>query len=157
MRALLGISLAAGLLLPGGLELTVRPVGGGDALLVLPLEPGERFALRYLHSVDGTPVWEVHAADSAGTLYVEEERFELLGAGMGHWRGHGTLARRDGRTVIEGIHAPVGDFVLRVGSADVDHTILWRGRAFPLSRDSAGSAVRVSVRRLGLLESLWRA
>jgi hypothetical protein len=157
VRALLAISLLAGLLLPGGLELTVRPTSGGEPLLRLPLEPGERFTLRYLHSVDGTPVWEVHSADSDGTLYVEEERFELLGAGMGHWQGHGTLAYRDGRTVIEGIHAPVGDFLLRIGSAGVDHTILWRGRAFPLSRDSAGTAVVVSVRRLGLLERLWRA
>jgi hypothetical protein len=39
------------LIATGGLELQVVPVKGGSPLLVLPLEPGERFTLHYYNSV----------------------------------------------------------------------------------------------------------
>ena len=55
-RSRLFIYVAAGLVLTllafalhkgGGLELKIVPVKGGPPLLVLPLEPGERFTLHY--------------------------------------------------------------------------------------------------------------
>ncbi len=141
---------------PGGLELTVAPVGSGAPLLVAPLEPGERFTLRYVHSVDRQPVWEVHAADPDGRIFVEEERFVMVGAGMGDLPGRGVWTG-DGRTqAIRGMHYPVGAFVLRVGSPGVDHTILWRGTETHLSAMAAGKAVRVEARPVSRLHRLWR-
>lgn len=147
-------------LLPGGLELTIRPVDGGEPLVVAPLEPGERFTLHYIHSVDRAPVFEEHSVDRTGTIYVEEERFVMFGAGMGHWPGRGTLTTRGAWQVIEGIHAPVGQgpdgFVLRVGSAGVAHTLIWRGKRVNLSRMAPHRAVFVSARPLNGLAVLWR-
>jgi hypothetical protein len=140
---------------PGGLELIITPRDGGDPILALPLEPGERFTLQYVHSVDRAPIWEEHCVDQNGNIYVEEERFVMFGAGMGHWPGHGTLTRRGPHQVIENIHKPVGEFVLRVGSSGVDHTIIWRGKRVNLSHLAAGRAVVVSARPLGPLERLW--
>ena len=155
-----GLALALMLgarLLPNRLQLVICPAGGGKPLLMVPLELGERFTLRYVHSVDHTPIWEEHSADQYGTIYIEQERFVMFGAGMGHWEGHGTLTRRGPYQVIENIHKPIGDFVLRVGSKDVDHTLIWRGQSLHLSRLAAGEAVSVSVRTTGLLERLWHS
>lgn len=150
-----GLSLAAGWL-PAGLELVIRPRDGGAPILVLPIAPGERFTLHYTHSVDRAPIWEVHSVDRAGNIYVEEERFLMFGAGMGHWEGHGTLTKRGPYQVIENIHAPTGHFVLRVGNPGVNHTLICRGARVQLSRLAAGCAVVVSARPVSRLQRLWR-
>lgn len=144
-------------LLPGGLELSITPVKGGAPLLVLPLQPGERFTLYYHHSVNHLPIWEEHSADQNGRIYIEEERFVSFNAGMGHWAGHGRHVMKNGYQVLEHIHMPVGSFVLRVGSPGVDHTILWRHTSTNLSRLVPGQAVLVAARPVSLLHRLWRA
>ena len=101
---------------PGGLELRVVPVKGGPPLLVLPLNPGERFTLHYYHSVENAPIWEEHSLDEKGRIYIEEERYLKFGAGMGRMPGVGRMVRRGPYEVIEDMHLPTGNFVLRVGS-----------------------------------------
>jgi len=135
--------------LPAGLRLVIGPPGG-EPLWLLPVEPGERVTLTYIHSVDGTPIWEEHSVGSDGALFVEEERFVMFGAGMGHWPGHGRLVKRGPYQVIEGIHRRLEEIVLRVGPPGVDHAILWRGRRFDLTRRAAGERILIAVRRAGL-------
>ena len=142
--------------LPGGLELTVTPVKGGPPLLVLPLQPGERFTLHYFHSVENAPIWEEHSLDAAGRIYIEEERYLKFGAGMGRMPGVGRLVQRGEYEVIEDMHMPTGDFVLRVGSPGVDHTVIWRGRRKNLSAVAPHTAVQFSGRPVSMLYRLWR-
>jgi hypothetical protein len=146
----------AGLLAPGGLELQVVPVKGGPPLLVLPLEPGERFTLHYYHSVENAPIWEEHSLDETGRIYIEEERYLKFGAGMGRMPGVGRMVRREPYEVIEDMHMPTGDFVLRIGSRGVDHTVIWRGTATNLSEVAPHQAVRFSARPVSLLYGWWR-
>jgi hypothetical protein len=159
------ILLAAGLILsvfwtaimaPGGLELQVAPVKGGPPLLVLPLMPGERFTLHYYHSVENAPIWEEHSLDKKGRIYIEEERYLKFGAGMGRMPGVGRMVRRGPYEVIEDMHMPTGNFVLRIGSRGVDHTVIWRGTATNLSAVAPHRAVRFSARPVSLLYSWWR-
>ena len=154
-----GFALAlfvAGLLAPGGLELRIAPVKDGLPLLVLPLEPGERFTLHYYHSVENAPIWEVHSLDETGRIYIEEERYLKFGAGMGRMPGVGRMVWRDPYEVIEDMHMPTGDFVLRIGSHGVDHTIIWRGTATNLSEVAPHQAVSFSARPVSLLYGWWR-
>lgn len=148
--------LVAGLLAPGGLELQVVPVKDGPPLLVLPLEPGERFTLHYYHSVENAPIWEEHSLDETGRIYIEEERYLKFGAGMGRMPGIGRMVRREPYEVIEDMHMPTGDFVLRIGSRGVDHTIIWRGTATNLSAVAPHQAVSFSARPVSLLYGWWR-
>jgi len=145
----------AGLFAPGGLELQVVPVKGGPPLLVLPLEPGERFTLHYYHSVENAPIWEAHSLDETGRIYIEEERYLKFGAGMGRMPGVGRMVQRGPYEVIEDMHMPTGNFVLRIGSRGVDHTILWRGTATNLSAVAEHQAVRFSARPVSLLYNWW--
>ena len=142
--------------LPGGLELTVTPVKGGPPLLALPLQPGERFTLHYVHSVENAPIWEEHSLDAAGRIFIEEERYLKFGAGMGRMPGVGRMVKQGDYEVIEDMHMPTGDFVLRVGSHGVDHTIIWRGRRTNLSAVAPHLAVQFSARPVSRLYSLWR-
>ena len=142
--------------LPGGLELTVTPVKGGQPLLALPLQPGERFTLHYFHSVENAPIWEEHSLDATGRIFIEEERYLKFGAGMGRMPGVGRMVRRGQYEAVEDMHMPTGDFVLRVGSPGVDHTIIWRGRRKNLSAVAPHAAVQFSGRRVSMLYSLWR-
>ena len=159
------IFVAAGLVLtlfvlvlvtPDGLELQVVPVKGGPPLLVLPLEPGERFTLHYYHSVENAPIWEEHSLDEKGRIYIEEERYLKFGAGMGRMPGVGRMVRRGPYEVIEDMHMPTGNFILRVGSRGVDHTVIWRGYSVNLSAVVPHVAVQFSARPVSRLYHLWR-
>jgi hypothetical protein len=140
----------------GGLELCVRPVDGGEPLLVLPLDAGERFTLRYFHSVEHAPIWEEHSVDGSGRIYIEEERYLKFGAGMGRMPGVGRMARRGPYEVIEDMHWPTGDFILRIGSPGVNHTVVWRGLESNLSAVAPHMAVQFTARPVSLLYRWWR-
>jgi hypothetical protein len=142
--------------LPGGLELQITPVKGGDPLLVLPLQPAERFTLHYYHSVENAPIWEEHSLDEQGRIYIEEERYLKFGAGMGRMPGVGRMVRRGPFEAIEEMHLPTGNFVLRIGSPGVDHTVIWRGIHTNLSDMAPHTAVRFAARPVSLLYRLWR-
>ena len=142
--------------LPGGLELFIVPVQSDSPLLILPMEPGERFVLHYYHSVEAAPIWETHSLDAKGRIYIEEERYLKFGAGMGRMPGVGTMVRRGPYEVIENMHMPTGNFILRVGSPGVDHTIIWRDTETNLSAMVPHQAVKFSARPVSLLHRLWR-
>ena len=154
-----GLLIIAGLscaLIPGGLELRLMPVKGGPPMLVLPLEPGERFTLHYYHSVEKAPIWEVHSVNEKGRIHIEEERYLKFGAGMGRMPGVGRMVRRGPYEVIEAMHRPTGDFVLRIGSPGVDHTVLWRGLRTNLSATAPHEAVRFEAEPVSLIYRSWR-
>jgi hypothetical protein len=156
-----GIGLAALVLLaasitPGGLELRVMPVKGGAPLAVLPLEPGERFTIHYFHSVENAPIWEEHSLDAHGRIFIEEERYLKFGAGMGRMPGVGRMVQRGPYEAITDMHLPTGDFILRVGSPGVDHTIIWRGKRRNLSAIAPHAAVRFAARPVSMLHRQWR-
>lgn len=155
---ILGALLFSGwyLAAPTGLELRIEPVAGGTPLLVAPLDDGEGFTLHYIHSVDREPIWEVHSVDRSGQIFIEEEHFVMVGAGMGDLPGRGRWTGRGGLQAIKGMHYPIGEFVLRIGSPGVDHTILWRGTQTNLSAMAAGTAVLVSARPVRRFYSTWR-
>ena len=152
---LLVLFLLAGHLTPGGVALSVTPVKGGPPLAVLWLAPGERFTIRYFHSVENAPIWETHSVDAEGRLFIEEERYLKFGAGMGKMPGVGRMVRRGDYEVIEDMHMPTGDFVLRIGSPGVDHTLIWQDREINLSAMAPHVAVQFSARPVSRLQRLW--
>jgi hypothetical protein len=154
--ALAAILILATTVLPGGLELHITSVREGKTVLVLPLQPGERFTIRYYHSVENAPIWEEHSLDDRGRIYIEEERYLKFGAGMGRMPGVGRMVRQGPYEVIADMHMPTGDFILRVGSPGVDHTVLWRGSETNLSARVPHQAVQLSARPVSLLQRWWR-
>ncbi|MCD4721174.1 MAG: DUF1850 domain-containing protein [Desulfobacula sp.] len=143
-------------LTPGGLVLQVTLVKEKKLLLALPLKLKERFTIHYYHSVENSPIWEEHSMDETGKIYIEEERYEKFGAGMGKMPGVGRMVKRGIYEVIEDMHMPVGNFILRVGSSGVDHTIIWRNQQYNLSDTIPHKAVKFSGKNRSMLYQAWR-
>ena len=154
LGTLIAVLLIAGIL-PGGLEIRIVPVNGNAPLLVLPMQAEECFTLHYYHSVEDAPIWEVHSLDEQGRIYIEEERYVKFGAGMGKMPGVGRMVRRGVFEIIEDMHMPTGDFVLRIGSPGVDHTVLWRNTITNLSAIAPHRAVQFSARPVSRLYQFW--
>ena len=117
----------------------------GKVLLSVPLHKGEIFSIRYMHSVDVSPVVEVFSLNNEGSIQLEETYFKMFGAGMGHWEGHGTLIKDGSWTKIKDIKRPLEPFILRIGQPGVDHTLIYRDQKINLSDRAAGRRVLVSV------------
>ena len=156
IAGLVFFSVIGGILIPGDLELRVAPIADGKPLLVLPMAPSERFTIHYFHSVENAPIWETHSIDAQGRIYIEEEQYLKFGAGMGRMPGVGRMTMRGPYEVIEDMHMPTGNFVLRIGSRGVDHTVIWRGLRTNLSEVAPHVAVQFSARPVSLLHKLWR-
>ena len=117
----------------------------GQAVLRLPLQSDETFTIRYIHSVDKTPVFEIFETDHKGRLTLQATYFKMFGAGMGHWQGRGFIDFDGKWTWIKNIHEPLGSFILRVGSLPVNHTLLYRKQEISLSKKWAGKRLQVTV------------
>lgn len=146
--------MAAARLMPETVVLNVTLAEDDTPVLTLPLVPEERFTLHYYHSVENAPIWEVHSMDASGMIFIEEERYEKFGAGMGKLPGVGRMVRKGAHEAIVDMHHPVGPFVLRVGSPGVAHTLIWRDRRFNLSERFPHRRVRFSGRPLKLYQRL---
>ncbi len=153
----LAIVVLIGFVKSGGAELTVSPVKGGEPLFVGLFAPGETFTLHYMHSVENAPIWEVHSLDGKGRIFIEEERYLKFGAGMGKMPGVGRMVMKGPYEAIVDMHQPVGDFILRVGSPGVDHTILWRGASLNLSKLAAHKAVLFEGKAINWWQKIYRA
>ena len=154
---LLALPILGGAMLPSGqVVLHVTLVDNGQPLVVLPLEPGEPFTLNYYHSVENAPIWEVHTLDKAGHIFIEEERYLKYGAGMGKMPGVGRMVTKGPYEAIVDMHMPTGEFVLRIGSPGVDHTLIWCGTQTNLSDIAPHRAVLFSGRPVSWGGALWQ-
>lgn len=116
-----------------------------EVILREPLAYGRSFAIRYIHSVDRSPVFEIFRVEKGEGLILEETGFRMFGAGMGHWEGHGKLVREGDWTKIKDINRTLGSFILRVGSLEVAHTVVVDDKEWNLSQVAAGRRVVVMI------------
>lgn len=157
ISAALAVALMlTGFTLPGGLMLSVVPVRQDTPLAVLWMAPGDTFTIRYFHSVENSPIWETHSVDAMGRIFIEEERYLKFGAGMGKMPDIGRMVRRGPYEIIEGMHMPTGNFVLRIGSPGVDHTLICGERQVNLSDLAPHTAVQFSARPVTAFYRIWR-
>ncbi|BAS25888.1 DUF1850 domain-containing protein [Limnochorda pilosa] len=124
----------------------------GRPVLVLPVEPGERVGLRFIHSVDGLPVEDWYEVRPDGLMEVES-RLLSFGTGMGQIPGQGHAVEDGPWLRVTGLERPIGVLRLRVGPSEVDHTLLYRGGEIPLSARWAGEALTLEAGRA----PLWAA
>ncbi len=85
-----------------------------EAVIVIPVSKGSQFTIQYIHSKDMLPVHEVFLVDDKYNLLLSEERFIMLGAGMGE--SEGELVYEGQWTVVRNINREASPFYLRVSS-----------------------------------------
>ena len=109
--------------------LVLEELPAGETLWAAPLKEGESFQLRYIHSVDLTPVYETFQ-NNKGVLVLVESRFKTWGAGLGYM-GEGVLSEEEGWTVIRQMERCLESLPLRVGTV-AEHTIIYRKKEIVL-------------------------
>ena len=123
--------------------------GNDSNLISIPIEPGEYFTIRYIHSVDISPVYEVFYADEKRGIVIQETYFKMFGAGMGHWPGRGSIVEQNGWIYIKDMNIAIGEFYLRIGAPSVAHTLLIKGQEIHLRRMIPGARARIYIKQVG--------
>lgn len=121
-----------------GSQLVVSNFSTAAVIASLKVKPGDRFTIRYIHSIDKTPIFEEFRLDRDEGLVLEKTWFTMFGAGLGHWAGHGHLSQSSKWITIEGIEQPLDSFILRIGALSVGHTIIYHEQTINLSRLAPG-------------------
>lgn len=122
LGAVLALVSAAGAADGAAGELCVLDAAGAVAG-AWPLAEGQRFAIRYTHSVALTPV-EDHFVIRGGIIHLDKTVYQDFGAGLPTAPGPGqSMSAADGRLVISGYARPLERFDVRVGRV-AGHTLL---------------------------------
>jgi len=129
-----------------GPRLVVSNFATAEVIASLKVKIGDRFTIRYIHSVDKTPIFEEFRLDRDQGLVLEKTWFTMFGAGLGHWPGHGDLTQDADWITIDNIEKPLGSFILRIGALNVGHTIIYHDHKINLSRLAPGVRVLVEFK-----------
>ncbi|MDI6637480.1 MAG: DUF1850 domain-containing protein [Bacillota bacterium] len=153
----LAVLVAAAALVPAFKALEVREWRTGRLLYFARMPAGSRFEVRFIHSVERTPVREVFAAGPDLVMYLVETVYESFGAGLPTTADEGArLVLEDGKIRITGLHRRIGELVLSVSSVP-GHALVVSGETVPLA-DLArpGTALSVKAVRAPVLAFLFR-
>jgi len=109
------------------------------------LGSGEEFAVRYIHSVQKTPVIEVFRVDFGEGIELRETVYTDFGAGLPFLlEGSAVFESGGGKFRIYGIKKLLSDVVFRVGRF-ADYNLLLRGREIPFTQfEKPGNPLRFS-------------
>lgn len=121
------------------------------------VESGERFILRYTHSVARTQVDEVMRVEGR-QIMVEASIYESFGAGLpSNPEGAQVLELSDGRLILSNIDLVQPYIEVRIGQVTANHQLLVHGRVIPLSSlGKPGTSVRFSIEKATLAKQLAR-
>ena len=109
---------------------------------MIPVEAGEKFTLRYIHSIDLLPVYEIFKV-SEGKLLLLEMRGNIFGAGLGECQGD--LVFEDGMQVVKNINLSLPELLLRIGGI-AEHVLVFNSKTFFLTDEfTPGELVIISV------------
>ena len=114
-------------------SLTLRD--GEDKLLaVYPLANGKTFSVRYIHSVQKTPVLEIFFINTEGVIELRETIYEDFGAGLPFLMdGKKVFSSGGGKFRISGYAQPLRQIIFRIGRF-ADYHLLVRNKEIPFTR-----------------------
>lgn len=111
-------------------------------------EKGDEFTVRFIHSVNKTPVDEIYRIGDSG-LELQETLFEDFNAGLQSYEEPGQKMELVGNKIrISGMRRAVPNLVYRVGQIVANHTLIFNGEQIPLSKFvKPGSAIRFKLEK----------
>jgi len=85
--------------------LELRPFSGGEIIFKQKVQPGDKFILKYTHSVALTPVWEIFIIDKDYQIVLIETDFLDHGAGLPYTTFENEIfVEEEGRFKIKNMH-----------------------------------------------------
>lgn len=131
--------------------LTVRPARGPGLIWAVRAAPGERFVLRWTHTVTLRPVEEEYLVDPDRRLSLQQMVFDQYGPNLPAGPEGGTVWRVEAdRWVVTGYDIHVDR--LNLGLSHIDHRLRVGGRELDLIRAyRPNGLVRLQVERVPLI------
>ena len=111
--------------------LYIKDLRESEVTALFPLREEEEFTIRYTHSVDLLPIYEIYFSKDKH-IYLRETHFYNFGAGMGLLEERGTYIEKNGMLKIRDINEKIEPFILRTGKV-AKHQLLYREINFPLA------------------------
>ncbi|WP_336511083.1 DUF1850 domain-containing protein [Bhargavaea massiliensis] len=115
---------------------------------------GDRFVIRYTHSIHLSDVIETYEVTKDGKIRLLKMEYEDLAIGMpGHAEEGETFTAEDGRYTLEFENRVLDSFVLFVADIDTDLEFRYDGRVYNLKKQlERGSSYRFGLSKLSLFE-----
>ena len=118
---------ALSIFLPLRLCLTVTDARG-KCVWARPVSIGDRYTIRFIHSVMRTPVDEIYEIDKDCSV-LRETVYDMVGAGLPSAPEEGqTFSIEDDKFHIRGYSLRIPDLTYRINMVVADHELLFDGR-----------------------------
>ncbi len=145
MSLLIAVCAAAFVLFPGK-TLVLESADTGDVYAAYPVRIKDTFGIRFIHSVNKTPVTDWYEIRKDG-IYVVRTEYYGFGAGVQTQleEGQELSYGEDGSMIITGFDRRMDDLVYFVGTVS-DHTLTLPGGEQVSLRDLCGKNAKVRIR-----------
>ncbi len=128
----------------------------GAVVFLRPVRAGDRYTVRFVHSVARTPVDEIYEI-TPGASTLRETVYDMFGAGLPSEPLEGqSFSVEDGKFHIRGFELKIPALTYRTGKIVADHRLIVGAENVALGRlvASPGDPVTLRVRRLMPLQLL---
>ena len=107
-------------ILLGSADILSRPYlfvkAGGNRVAMIQAEPGTSFAIRFIHSVQKTPVEEYLAVDADGHGFVlHSTKYQSFGVGLPFLEGEGDFRQEGDYYIMDNMERHFPSLTLRTG------------------------------------------
>jgi len=129
----------------------------GNTLAYIPISEGETFQMKYTHSIHLSDVVESYEITNDRQIKQYELMYEDFAIGMPENASEGEIfEQKDGKYYLKNMDRRFPSFDLRVGKVRANHTVIFEGKEYPLSRViEPGTWVRIKIERINLWQR-WK-
>jgi len=123
----------------------------------IPVQAGDTFSIRFIHSVHRTPVEEFYRVSDHWDIVLERVEYESYGVGNPSGVEAGERFRNeDGKLIVEGMDRRYDAIPIRIGQVIANHELNINGTSTPLSAWSEpGSLVILQLKHVSRW-TLWK-
>lgn len=126
-----------------------------DYLKAWRLEDGDTFTVKYTHSVQLTPVWEIYEIRDGG-IFLTETIFQSFGAGLPSTSPYDFEITDQGFRLYN-IDMKITDLIYRVGAVRANHSLIIDGNEYPfLDFAEPGEGIKFETNKLSYLEYITK-
>lgn len=135
--------------------LYVSDMRTNDYLKAWRLKDGDTFTVKYTHSVQLTPVWEVYEIRDGG-IFLTETVFQSFGAGLPSTSPYDFEITDQGFRLYN-IDMKITDLIYRVGAVRANHSLIINGKEYPfLDFAEPGEGIKFETNKLSYLEYITK-
>ena len=135
--------------------LELKPFSGGELIFKQKVQPGDKFTLKYTHSVALTPVWEIFIIDKDYQIVLIETDFLDHGAGLPYTTFENEIfVEEEGRFKIKNMHRIIPTPIYyRIGAVR-ENIFYFKGEEINLSSSLGDRLLTLEIDRNNLFNYL---